>query len=55
MSSGALLKMAKGAQGAKIHTFGYKNIIFGRYAQCDKGKQQEISFLKISVFDEFRG
>ena len=30
MSSGALLKRAKGAQGAKIHTFGYRN--FGIFA-----------------------
>ena len=40
MSSGPLLKRAKGAQVAKIHNFGYRNVIFGRYAQCDKGKQQ---------------
>ena len=52
---GALLKSAKGAQGEKIHTFGYRNVIFGKWAQCDKEKQQKISFLKISIFDQFRG
>ena len=47
MSSGALLKRAKGAQGAKIHNFGYRNIIFGKQAQYDKVKQKK--------FDEFGG
>jgi len=28
MSSGVLLKRAKGAQGAKIHIFGYRNVFF---------------------------
>ena len=27
MSSGALLKRAKGAQGAKSHNFGYRNVV----------------------------
>ena len=30
MSSGVLFKKGKGAQGAKIHTFGYRN--FGIFA-----------------------
>ena len=29
---GGLLKMANGAQKAKIHNFGYRNVIFGRQA-----------------------
>ena len=32
-----------------------KNMVVEYIPLCDKGKQQEISFLKISVFDEFRG
>ena len=55
MSSGAFSKKTKGAQRDKIHSFGYRNVIFGKQAQCDKGKQQKISFVKISVFDEFMG
>ena len=27
---GGPFKKAKGAQGAKIHTYGYRNVIFGR-------------------------
>ena len=30
MSLGALLNRTKGVQGAKIHTFGYRIVIFGR-------------------------
>ena len=55
MSSGALLRMVKEAQGAKIHTFGYRNVILAGRLNVTKENSKKISFLKISVFDVFRG
>ena len=49
MSQGALSKRTKGAKGAKIHNFYDKNIIFGKQAQCDKGKQKK----KKNIFENF--
>ena len=40
---------------AKSRSFGDRNIIFGKQAQCDKVKQKKLLFLKISDFDEFGG
>ena len=52
MSSGALLKKAKGAQEAKFTLLVIETYFFvGRLtAQCDKGKQQK----KNIIFESFR-
>ena len=45
------LRGSKGPLRAKSRSFGDINIIFGKYALCDKVKQKTILFWKISVFD----
>ena len=46
------LRGPKGTLRAKSRSFVDRNIIFGKYAQCDKVKQKKLLFLKMSVFDE---
>ena len=49
------LRGPKGPLRAKSSSFCDRNIIFGKYAQCDEVKQKKLFFLKIFVFDELRG
>ena len=40
---------------AKSRSFGDRNIIFGKWAQCDKVKQKKLLFLNICISSPFRG
>ena len=55
MSSGALSKRAKGAQGAKFTLLVIETLFLAGRRNVTEENSKKISFLKVSVFHDFRG